>query len=68
MIIINTFVYLFLQRKTGIDLTGNSLKQDGLTHYGAIPYELTHPGDHCDFVSGTVACEGQAGVAGTAGD
>jgi membrane associated rhomboid family serine protease len=68
LIIINTFVYLFLQRKTGIDLTGNSLKQDGLTHYGAIPYELTHPGDHCDFVSGTVACEGQAGVAGTAGD
>ena len=68
MIVINTFVYLFLQRKTGIDFTGNSLKQDALTHYGAIPYELTHPGDHCEFVSDTVACEGQPGVAGTAGD
>jgi membrane associated rhomboid family serine protease len=68
LIVINTFVYLFLQRKTGIDITGNSLNQDALTHYGAIPYELTHPGDHCDFVSDTVACEGQRGVAGTAGD
>jgi membrane associated rhomboid family serine protease len=37
-----------------------------LTHYGAIPYELTHPGDRCDFVAGAVACEGQPGVQGTA--
>jgi len=39
-------------------------------HYGAIPYELTHPGEHCELVTrltlegavGTVACQGQAGV------
>jgi membrane associated rhomboid family serine protease len=66
LIVINVFVYLFLQPKSGIDFSGNSLNQSDLTHYGAIPYELTHPGDHCDFVQGGVVCEGQAGVAGTA--
>jgi membrane associated rhomboid family serine protease len=66
LIVINVFVYLFLQRKAGIDFSGNSLDQSSLTHYGAIPYEITHPGDHCDFVQSGVACEGQAGVQGTA--
>jgi membrane associated rhomboid family serine protease len=65
LIVINAFVYLFLQRKSGIDFSGNSLNQSSLTHYGAIPYEITHPGDHCDFV-GAVACEGQQGVQGAA--
>jgi membrane associated rhomboid family serine protease len=60
--------YLFLQPKTGIDLSGNSLNQSDLTHYGAIPYEITHPGDNCDFVGQGVACEGQQGVQGTADD
>jgi membrane associated rhomboid family serine protease len=66
LIVINVFVYLFLQRKSGIDFSGNSLDQSSLTHYGAIPYEITNPGDHCDFVQNGVACEGQAGVQGTA--
>jgi membrane associated rhomboid family serine protease len=52
LIVINTFVYLFLQPKTGIDFSGNSLKQNSLFHYGAIPYELTHPGQHCDLRAG----------------
>jgi membrane associated rhomboid family serine protease len=60
--------YLFVQPKTGIDLSGNSLNQSDLTHYGAIPYEITHPGDNCDFVGQGVACEGQQGVQGTADD
>jgi membrane associated rhomboid family serine protease len=66
LLVINVFVYLFLQRKSGIDFSGNSLDQSSLTHYGAIPYEITHPGDHCDFVQTGVACEGQSGVQGTA--
>ena len=52
LIVINTFVYLFLQPKSGIDFSGNSLKQGALFHYGAIPYELTHPGQHCDLNAG----------------
>jgi membrane associated rhomboid family serine protease len=57
-IVINCFVYLFLQPKSGIDLSGNSLNQADLFHYGAIPYELTHPGQHCDLVNqgAQVAC------------
>jgi membrane associated rhomboid family serine protease len=63
LIVINAFVYFFLQ-KGGI-FSGPS--DVGVTRYGAIPYELTHMGQHCDLVSPTdIACEGQAGVAGTA--
>ena len=68
LIVINVFTYLFLQQKSGIDFSGASLDQAHLTHYGAIPYELTHPGDHCDFTSTAgVVCEGQAGTTGSAG-
>src|SRR5512132_3458282 len=58
LIAINAFVYFFVQPKSGIDFSGNSLNQADLFHYGAIPYELTHPGQHCDVVNaGTaVAC------------
>jgi membrane associated rhomboid family serine protease len=35
--------------------------------WGLIPYELTHPGKHCELVAGgQVACEGQPGVVGHA--
>ena len=59
LIAINVFVYLFLQPKSGIDLSGNSLNQTSLFHYGAVPFELTHPGQHCELVQqGTaVACD-----------
>jgi membrane associated rhomboid family serine protease len=41
--------------------------------WGAIPYEITHPGDHCELLTrtlpqgtaSTVACQGQQGVSGT---
>jgi membrane associated rhomboid family serine protease len=69
LIIINCVVYLLFQQKSGIDFGGGSLDQSSLAHYGAVPYELTHWGKHCDFdaVSGQLACEGQAGTTGTAG-
>jgi membrane associated rhomboid family serine protease len=43
--------------------------------WGAIPYELTHPGEHCGLASlpstagaaSTVICQGQAGVVGAPG-
>ena len=45
-----------------------SLSQTGderVLEYGAIPYEITHPGDNCGFTAdGTVRCEGQAEVVG----
>ena len=50
LIAINCIVYLFVQPKSGIDFTGNSLDQSALYHYSAIPYEITHPGQHCEIV------------------
>lgn len=43
--------------------------------YGAIPYELTHPGRHCELLTlrtptglaESIACQGQPGVHGTPG-
>ena len=52
LIVINVIVSFFLQPKSGIDFSGNSLQQGALFHYGAIPYELTHPGQHCDLGTG----------------
>jgi membrane associated rhomboid family serine protease len=62
LIAINVVVFLFWQHPTGF----NSVDNTKVVEYGAIPYELTHPGKHCALVSGLVACEGQPGVAGTA--
>jgi membrane associated rhomboid family serine protease len=66
LIVINCVVYLFLQKKSGIDFGGGSLDQSSLAHYSAVPYEVTHWGDHCDFDpgSGQLACQGQAGTSG----
>ncbi len=53
----NVIAYLFLQPKSGIDFSGGSLDQGELFHYGAVPYELTHLGQHCEVADGsTVRC------------
>ncbi len=70
LVAINVVVYLLEIRHGGSFFGGPS---DSVTvHYGAIPYELTHPGKHCDLVSvtsvegpvRTVACQGMSGVTG----
>src|ERR1700730_3561844 len=72
LVAINVIAYLLSIRHGGSLLGGpaNSVA----VHYGAIPYELTHPGKHCDLVSirtlegvgSEVACQGQQGVTGSA--
>jgi membrane associated rhomboid family serine protease len=56
--------FLFEQGLWDLGATGN----ERVTEYGAIPYEVTHPGDECGEAGGGIACEGQAGVSGTAPD
>ena len=67
LIAINVVVYLLSLRHGGSLFGGPS--EQVITRYGAIPYELTHPGHHCDLVSTVggqaIACQGQAGVSGT---
>jgi membrane associated rhomboid family serine protease len=68
LIVLNVIAYFFWQ-KGGITLGDPSSQHylDNLVDYGVIPYEVTHPGDHCELVqSGAIACEGQPGVTGTA--
>jgi membrane associated rhomboid family serine protease len=58
--------FLFEQGLWTLDATGNERVVD----FGAIPYEITHPGDECDVdpSTGQAVCEGQAGVTGTPED
>jgi membrane associated rhomboid family serine protease len=73
LVAINVVAYLLAIRHGGSFLGGPG--ESTAVHYGAIPYELTHPGSHCDLVSvpsaegqlSGVACVGQPGVSGTAG-
>ena len=73
LILINVAVFLLFQGPTGF----SGVNENKVVEYGAIPYELTHPGRHCELATavnpdtgqpGKVpACEGQPGVTGVAG-
>jgi membrane associated rhomboid family serine protease len=68
IIVLNVIAYFFWQ-KGGITLGDPSSPHylQNLSDYGAIPYELTHPGKHCELVSsGQLLCEGASGVTGQA--
>jgi membrane associated rhomboid family serine protease len=70
LVAINVIAYLLEIRHGGSFFNGPS--PTVAVHYGAIPYELTHPGRHCDLISvqtgfgsgSTVACQGLPGVTG----
>ncbi|HEV2061187.1 MAG TPA: rhomboid family intramembrane serine protease [Solirubrobacteraceae bacterium] len=63
LIAINVIVYFVLQTKGAI-FEGPS--DSGVVDYGAIPYEITNPGQQCELSGGQVVCEGQPGVEGSA--
>jgi membrane associated rhomboid family serine protease len=54
--------FLFEHGLWDLGATGN----ERVLEYGAIPYEITHPGKDCGDAAGQLVCEGQAGVSGTA--
>jgi membrane associated rhomboid family serine protease len=63
IIVACTLVYFgFEHGGLGLGAKGN----DKVIKYGAIPYEVTHPGKECAPVTGSerIACEGQPGVVG----
>ncbi len=72
LVALNVVAYLLEIRHGGHFFSGPS--DSVAVRYGAIPYEFTHPGDHCALVSipsaegaGAVVCQGQAGVVGNPG-
>jgi membrane associated rhomboid family serine protease len=64
LIVACVVVYFVLQR--GGILSGPD--ESIVIEYGAIPYEITHPGDQCEASGQQLICEGQEGVVGEAGD
>lgn len=68
---LNVVVYLLEIRHGGSFFGGPS--ESVAVHYGAIPYELTHPGKYCGVLAvpsaeglpSTIVCQGQRGVVGS---
>jgi membrane associated rhomboid family serine protease len=56
--------FLFEQGLWGLGATGN----ERVLEFGAIPYEITHPGQECGEAAGQIVCEGEPGVSGSAPD
>jgi membrane associated rhomboid family serine protease len=73
LVAINVVAYLLEIRHGGSFFGGPA--ESVAVHYGAIPYELTHPAVHCDLATArsvegavsTVACQGMPGVSGSPG-
>lgn len=68
IIVANVLIY-FLWQRGGLSFGDPSSAHyiNQLSDYGAFPYELTHPGKHCELLqSGQSLCEGMAGVSGKA--
>jgi membrane associated rhomboid family serine protease len=64
LILANVVAYLLAIRNGGSLWSGPPA--DVSVHYGAIPYELTHPGSHCELVQSQdlnkfIACSGRSG-------
>jgi membrane associated rhomboid family serine protease len=67
LIAANVVVFLLQLRGGGTILEGPTTQ--AVIDWGVIPYEIAHPGDHCELAAGErVLCEGQAGVSGQADD
>ncbi|MGI8750236.1 MAG: rhomboid family intramembrane serine protease [Thermoleophilaceae bacterium] len=65
LIVANVVMFFGFQ---GAFSSGEAATNRTTVEYGAIPYELTHPGKHCEQTSGgRIACEGQPGVSGETG-
>ena len=71
LVTINVVAYLLEIRHGGSFFGGPT--ESVAVHYGAIPYELTHAGSHCDLITrqspegllSGVACQGMPGVSGS---
>jgi membrane associated rhomboid family serine protease len=67
LIVANVIVYILAVRHGGSLISGPTPQQE--VKFGAIPFALTHPGDHCGLLTtGAVACQGQPGIHGTPPD
>ncbi|MDQ4042043.1 MAG: rhomboid family intramembrane serine protease [Actinomycetota bacterium] len=62
LIAINVIVFLFWQEPSGF----SGVDDTKVVEYGAIPFELTNPGEHCEIAGSSLTCgEGATGDAPT---
>jgi membrane associated rhomboid family serine protease len=64
LLVINVFVYFVLEKGGILSGPSNAIVID----WGAIPYEISHPGKECAETLGQIVCQGQPGVVGTPPD
>jgi membrane associated rhomboid family serine protease len=70
IVLVNVVVYVLQIRHGGSFFGGPA--NDVAVRYGAIPFELTHPGSHCELleqptlqgIAQSITCTGQAGYSG----
>jgi membrane associated rhomboid family serine protease len=67
LIAINVLMFFAFQ-EARLTFSGAGVDQQNVVDYGAIPYEISHPGKECDAVGARILCEGQPGVSGDAED
>ena len=62
LIVMNVLMFFFFQ-DPDLSLSGATVDNDNVIDYGAIPYEITHPGDQCDLPGqpADVACSDGGG-------
>jgi membrane associated rhomboid family serine protease len=65
VIVINVVMFFGFQGAQ-ITLGGAAVDEQNAVEYGAIPYEISHPGDQCEARGPEIICEGQPGVIGQA--
>ena len=67
-LIVANVAMFFVFQGAELSLGGAKVSEQNVIEYGAIPYELSHPGKDCGAADGQIACEGQRGVSGEAPD
>ena len=55
LIVINVIMFLFFQEPS-LSLSGANVDAEKVVDYGAIPYEITHPGEQCEAIGSQLAC------------
>ena len=65
LILANVLAYFFFQEAISSSWL-NQPDQMNVVDYGAIPYEIAHPGKECEIAGQQLVCEGMPGVQGQA--
>jgi len=66
LIVANVIMFFAFQGSFSLNGMTPEEQNQRIVEYGAIPYEISHPGTGCEAAGEGVVCEGQEGVSGDA--